>query len=243
LSLEGLLALIAIIIAIYALAQPVQRRSVLLLVPIWLVVLSVVISAGLLIWRYAVPTFHYEFYPWADFVSMVGAFFLPTLGIIIAYVFWLRAKLSAKKDRKFRKFILTCIKDNRFDELLRILDKNEKSLVNVLERDTLDLLFDRRFVEHTISARNWIHLRLLSNKELIEKLTDRFAATNSLMRKLVAAETSPLHSAIVAVYGGREHTYLTDDERKLIDETLQNPEWYMSVRADYTLIIYAYESI
>jgi len=243
LSLEGLLALVGIIIAVYALAQPVQKRSVLLLVPMWPLLSSILISACILIWRYAVPTFGYEFYPWSDFVSVVGAFSLPIVGAIIACVFWHKAKLTTKKDKKFRKFILTCIKDDRFDELLRILEKNEESVVNVLEQRTLDLLFERRFVDRTISARNWIHLRFLSNKALVEKLTDRFAASDSLMRELVAVETSPLHSSIVAAYGGREHTRPTKDEWKLIEITLKNPEWYMSVRADYPLVVYAYETI
>lgn len=39
-SLEGLLALIGIIIAIYAQAQPVQRRPISLIVPIWLCFLA-----------------------------------------------------------------------------------------------------------------------------------------------------------------------------------------------------------
>ena len=104
-SLEGLLTLIGIVVAIYALAQPIQRRSVPLFVPIWFVLFSIIISAGLLIWRYAVPTFCYDFYPWSDFASMVSAFFFPIIGLLTAYVFWHRAKLKKKKDAKFHRFI------------------------------------------------------------------------------------------------------------------------------------------
>lgn len=241
--LEGLLALIGIIIAVYALAQPVQRRSVRLLVPVWLVISSVIISASLLIWRYAVTIFCYRFYPWSDFASMISALVIPIIGVFIAFIYWQRAKLSAKKNKVFREFIQTSVKENKFDELLRILEKNEESVVDVLEQGTLDLIFERGLIENTISARNWLHLRLLSDEKLIKKLTDRSAASNNLMRTLVAAETSPLHSAIVAAYGGREHTRPTEVEWKLIDKTLQNPKWYMNVRADYPIIVHAYEKI
>lgn len=242
-SLEGLLTVAGIIIAIYALAQPVQRRSIHIFVPIWLLILLIVFSVGILIWRYAVPTFCYKFLPWSDFASMILAFFLPVIGAIIAVILWYRAKLKPSKDGKFREFIFTCLYENKFGELMRILDKNKKSVGSVLKPETLDLLFERRFVRHLVNARNWIHMELFSNKELIKKLTDRFRVTNNIMREFVTARTSPLHLAIVSKYGGREHTHITKEERNLITKTLQNPEWYMSVRADYPLIIFAVEEL
>lgn len=238
-SLEGLLTVIGIIIAIYAMAQPIQRLSVHIFVPIWLIILLIGSSAIILIWRYAVPTLHYKFLPWSDLASMICAFFLPVIGAIIAVIFWYRAKLRSRKDGKFRELILTCLYEDKFGELIRILNKNKESLAKVLKPETLDLLFERKFVRHMVSARNWIHLDLFSNKKLIKKLTDRFRVTNNIMREFVTAYTSPLHSAILSEYGGREHTSITKEERKLVDKTLQNPEWYMSVRADYPLIIFA----
>ena len=242
-SLEGLLTVIGIIIAIYALAQPIQRLSVHIFVPIWLIILLIGSSAIILIWRYAVPTLHYKFLPWSDLASMICAFFLPVIGAIIAVIFWYRAKLRPRKNGKFRELILTCLYEDKFGELMRILDKNKESLAGVLKPETLELLFERKFVKHMVSARNWIHLDLFSNRELIEKFTNRFRVTNNIMREFVIAYTSPLHSAIVSEYGGREHTRITEEERKLVDKTLQNPEWYMGVRADYPLIVFAVEEL
>jgi len=243
LSLEGLLTVAGIIIAIYALAQPVQRRSVQIFVPIWLLVSLIVCSAGILIWRYAVPIFNYEFLPWSDFASIIAAFSLPIIGAIIAVLLWIRAKLKPEKDWKFREFILTCLYENKFGELMRILNKNKKSVGSVLKPETLDLLFERRFVRHLVSARNWIHLELFSKNELIEKLTDRFKVTNNIMREFVTARTSPLHLEIVSEYGGREHTHSTKEDRELVDKTLKDPEWYMKVRIDYPLIVFAVEEL
>jgi hypothetical protein len=170
---------------------------------------------------------------------MICAFFLPVIGAIIAVIFWYRAKLTTKKDEKFRELILTCLYEDKFGELMRILNKNKESLAGVLKPETLELLFERKFVRHMVSAQNWIHLDLFSNKKLIEELTGRFRVTNNIMREFVTAYTSPLHSAIVSEYGGREHTRITNEDRKLIDKTLQDPEWYMSVRVNYPLIIFA----
>lgn len=44
-SLEGLLAVAGIALAIYAIPQPVQRRSIGLFVPVWLLPVAVGVSA------------------------------------------------------------------------------------------------------------------------------------------------------------------------------------------------------
>lgn len=238
-SLVGLLTLAGIIIALSALAQPIQRRSIPLFVPIWLIISFFVLSAGLLIWRYAVPTFSYIFYQWSDFASIVGSFFFPVIGVIIAYFCWRRAKLRKKKDTKFWRFILASFYEDKFDELMRIVEKNKESLHEVLEPETLDLLFERKFVKRMVDARNWIHLCLFSNEKLVEKLPNRFRVTDNIIREFVNAKTSPLHLAIVKAYGGREYLHPTEKEWELIEKTLQNPEWYMCVRIDYALTVLA----
>ena len=242
-SLEGLLTVIGIIIAVYALAQPVQRKSLPLFIPVWLVPVFLLLSVLILIWRYAVLTFGYEFYPWADIVSIVCAFFLPIIGALIAISLWHKAKLKNKTDKKFRNYIHTCHHDSKYDELVRIIEKNEDSLAQVLEPETLDLIFERKFVQAMNRARTWLHLHLFSKKELVKKLPDRFRVTDIIMRELVAEKDSPLHSAVALKYGGKEHPSVTDKEWDLVEKTFHNPEWYMSVRADYTLIIVACETL
>lgn len=236
-SLDGLLTLVGIVIAVYALAQPIQRQSVRLFAPKWFIFLSIIISAILLLWRYAVPTFCYQFYPESDMASVLGAFFFPIIGAITAYVFWNKAKLKKKKDKKFQEFILTSYYEDKFDELMRILKRNDESLQEVLEPETLDLLFERKFIRRMIEARNWIHLSLFSIEKLVGKLPNRYRVTDNIIREFVDAKTSPLHLAIVKDYGGREYLQPTKKEWELIEKTLQNPEWYMQVRIDYALTV------
>jgi len=226
-------------VAVYALAQPIQRRSVPLFAPMWFVLFTIVISAGFLIWHYIVPALCYKFLPWSDIGSVVGAFFFPIMGVLTAYAFWYRAKLTKRKDKKFQRFIYASYYEDKYDELMRILEKNEKSLHKVLEPETLDLLFERKFVKHMVDAHKWIHLRLFSNKELVEKLPNRFRVTDNIIREFIDAKNTPLHSAIVKDYGGSEYLRPTKEEWDLIEKTLQNPEWYMSVRIDYALTVLA----
>lgn len=238
-SLEGLLTIIGLVVAVYALAQPIQRRSVPLFVPIWFVLFSIVISASFLIWRYIVPALCYKFLPWSDIGSVIGAFLFPILGILTAYTFWYRAKLTKRKDKKFQRFIYASYYEDKYDELMRILERNEESISKVLKPDTLDLLFERKFVKRMVDAHKWIHLRLFSNNKLIEKLPNRFRVTDNIIREFVAAKNTPLHSAIAKEYGGSEYLHPTEEEWELIEKTLQNPEWYMSVRIDYALTVLA----
>jgi len=86
---------------------------------------------------------------------MFSVFLLPIVGAIIAVYFWYRAKLTTKKDEKFRKFIIICLYENKFGELIRILDKNKESVASVLKPEALELLFDRKFVRDMVSAQNW----------------------------------------------------------------------------------------
>jgi len=199
----------------------------------------ILISARLLIWRYAWSTLCLKFYPWLDIGSVVGAFFFPIIGILIAYGFWHRAKLKKGKNEKFQRFIYASYYEDKFDELMRILEKNEESLPNVLKPETLDLLFERKFVKRMVDAHKWIHLRLFSNKEIVEKLPNRYRVTDNIIRQYVGANNTPLQSAIAKDYGGSEYLCPTEEEWILIEKTFQNPEWYMSVRIDKALTVLA----
>lgn len=240
-SLEGLLAIAGIIVAVYAIAQPVQRRSIMLFVPAWVVPIALLISAGILLWRKGVETFGYEFYTWSDFASTVTAFFLPVIAALVGVILWSRAKLTKGKDKKFYDFIMSCLRENKFDELVRIVEKNENQLSSVLEPATLDLLFEQRFVQAMSHARTWLHLRLLTYEEMVERLPDLIRVIDTVMRALVAEPASPLCAAVACAYGGEERPFCVDSDWELVTKTLQNPVWYMNVRADYPLVMVACE--
>jgi len=241
LRLEGLLAIAGIIVAVYAIAQPVQRRSIMLFVPVWIVAVALLLSVGILVWRKGVEAFGYEFYPWSDFASTVTAFFLPVIAAFIAIFLWSKAKLTKRKNKKFYDFIMSCLRENRFDELVRIVEKNENQLSSVLESATLDLLFEQRFVLAMSHARTWLHLRLLTCEEMLKRLPNLVKVIDAVVRALVAEPSSPLYAIVASAYGAEERPFCTDSDWELVTKTLQNPAWYISVRADYPLLMIACE--
>jgi hypothetical protein len=54
---------------------------------------------------------------------------------------------------------------------------------------------------------------------------------------------SPIQSAVVSESGGIEHLRYSDQDKKLIAATFQNPEWYHDTNAHYPLIITAINKI
>lgn len=242
-SLEGLLAIAGIIVAVYAIAQPVKRRSIMLFVPVLVVPASLLLSVGILVWRKGVETFGYQFYSWSDFASTVIAFFFPVIAALVAIFLWSRGKLTKDKDKKFRDFIMSCLRENRFDELVRIVEKNEKQLSLVLEPETLNLLFEQRFVQAMSRARTWLHLRLLTCEEIVKRLPDLVRVIDTVMRALVAEASSPLCAAVASAYGGEERPFCIDADWELVTKTLEDPAWYINVRADYPLLMVACECL
>lgn len=242
-NIEGLLTIAGITVAVYAIAQPVQRRSIGLFVPVWLVPTALLFSGAVLIWQKGADVFGYELCPWSEFISFLMAFCLPVVSILVCIYLWHGAKLSNCINDRFNAFLLSCLHENKFDELIRILERNEGRLANILTPANLDLLFETRFVQAMSKARTWLHLQLLSDDELRKKLPDICRSIDSVMRVLISEPTSPLCAAVAASYGTDERPFCSDDDWQLLEKTIENPSWYIGVRADYPLVMIACERL
>ncbi len=242
-TLEGLLAIAGIIVALYAVAQPVQRRSVGLFVPVWLVPGSLVLSAVILLWREGGRAFGHEFSPRGDFAMTVASFALPIVATSSAIWLWHAARITKRKDTRFRGFVLTCLRENRFDELVRIIEKNWGRFALACTADTLDVLFEPRFTQAMIQARTWLHLQLLADNAMLDSLPDHIRIAWQLLRELLLADNSPLRNSAIVDEGGDETLCCTDEENRLVDSTLRNPRWYHHCRAGHPLLIAACERI
>ena len=241
-TLEGLLAIAGIIVAVYAMAQPVQRRSIGLFVPIWLVPSSLVLSAGLVLWKEVADVFGYYLLPWADCLVIVMAFLSPVITTIVAIILWDRARLSPRKDAGFREFIRACLRESRFDELVRIMEKNYNRCARAYQRETADLLFDDRLVQAMVQAKTWIHLELLVNEDFYKLLQFPRGAVGRTLRALLSSDNSPLRTAALIDEGGDETLHYNDPEDRLI-KTFRDPTWYHRCEAGYPLLIAACEKI
>lgn len=242
-SFEGLLAISGIVLAVYAIAQPVQRRSISLFVPGWLVPFSLLLSAVVLFWREGASVFGYEFFSWSTFTLTVVSFFFPVIATSWAIALWHIARLTKSKDKRFRDFVLACLREGKFDELVRILERNYHRLAANCKPDTADLLFEVRFVQAMTRARTWIHLKLLTNNALLDLLPDHHHAVGRTLRELLFADNSPLRTSALLDEGGDETLHCTDEEQGLINRTFRNPQWYHRCRAGYPVLIAACEII
>lgn len=76
-SLDGFLAIIAIIIGLYALAGSVQRKSLMMFLPVKIFFAVLIVSALMLICRIAASTYGYVFFKWSDLLTALLPFVLP----------------------------------------------------------------------------------------------------------------------------------------------------------------------
>jgi len=227
-TLNGLLAIVGIIIALYALARPIQQQSVKLFVPYRWIAVGLGISGLVLLALEALALWEIDVGPWVSFSMQVAALATPVGVALWAVRRWRRAELTAEKDGRFKGFILTSLRENSFDELVRILEQNEGRLPEVLSAETAFLLFDRRLIRALIAERSWLHLWLLSNATLRKRLPDPRVAVDWTIRELLASEGTPLHAMVAAAEGSDESAYWSCEESDLIEWTFLDPDWYLS---------------
>lgn len=242
-TLDGLLALGAILVAIVAIADPVQRRSILLFIPRTLLfaalgasVLVVVFLRAAEVWNVATP-------PWARFVLYSGSFSVPVLAVVACILSWHRANLTKRKVDGFRDVVHAALRQGTYDELERILRKNEQQL-HVLPLAVLHSLFDRKVVRALLDARSYLHIELLADPQILDSV-DRSCLlfVDNVVRELVSAPNSPWRSAVLSANGGHDSWAYLDEEREMVERTLENPAWYVDASAHGPLVMTAIETI
>ncbi len=242
LTLGELLAIIGVILAIYALAKPPQRKSIGLFVPLWVVIVGIVFSVVLVLILHALIQWVVKAPAWRFFLGTV-AFLIPIGVICWAVIRWYRARLTKKSDPKFRSFLQSCISDGVYDEAVRVLTKNRDNLPQVITKDTADLVFDSHFVHSLVSARSWLHLELLTNDAMLKILPNYRQAVDRTIRELLVATTSPLRTSALLNEGGDENLHCRTEELSLIEQTFRNPKWFHKYRVNSPLVIFAHEII
>ncbi len=238
-NLEALLTFCGLLAAAVAIMGTVQRKALLLFVPKWLVPGLSCGALILLVMRdapFGVP----PLFGWRlDLVTYflgLGSFLLPVGSAIIAWWFWWRARLSSRNLPYFEVFLHAALREGEFDEVERVLRKNRDTLTNI-PPNAATVLFSPRLVHQMVGTYSFIHLELLACRPFLESLDNRLQAVNTVVRELLMAESSPLQSAVVKRFGGIEHLQYTDLDKKLIESTFEDPNWYHDTYAHYPLII------
>ena len=241
-TLGALLAIIGVILAIYALARPPQRKSIGLFVRLWVVIVGLSISGLLLLSLEILVQYEARAPGWKSALGAM-AFLIPIAVTVWAVLSWHRARLTKKSEPKFRDFLLSCIRDGEYDEAVRILTRNQGDLAKILTKDTAGLIFDRHFIRALMSARSWLHLELLTDSKLIELLPNPLVARDATIRQMASQDESPLHARVAHMQGCDETSYCPESEWDLIERTFGNPEWYLQSHAGYPVLMTAIERL
>jgi hypothetical protein len=244
-TLEALLTFIGILAAVLAIARPVQRHSLRLFVPAWCLPAAILLSLVLMICRDA-PFGVSPPFGWPLSVVLfgltMGAFLIPVAAALWSWAAWDRAKLTGKKVGRVENVFQAALREREFDEVERILRKNQQSLEQ-LPASAASVLFHPAMVTALVDSHSLIHLELLANTHFLKSLENRHGAVEVVVRELLRSEVSPLRSAVVSRYGGLEHLTYSDSERTLMEKTFLNPKWYFEANAHYPLVISAVEAL
>jgi len=241
-TLGALLAIVGVILAIYALAKPPQRKSIGLFVPLWIVIAGLSVSGVLLLALEILVQWDVRAPGWKFALGTV-AFLVPLAVTAWAVLSWHRAKLEKKSEPRFRDFLLSCIRDGEFDESVRILTRNRDHLAKILTEDTVRLIFDSQFIRAMVSTRSWLHLELLADRSLLKRLPNHHRAVDCTVRELLTAEVSPLRSAVLDYDSTHEPHPLSQRDRSLMERTFLDPEWYLTAGPDRPLTHAAVEQL
>jgi hypothetical protein len=244
-TLEALLTFIGILVGVFAIARPVQRRSLSLFLPLWLLPVAIGVSFVLLICRDAplgvIPPFGWPL-PLVLYGLTLSAFMIPVGAAVWGWFSWYRARLSGNRMERVEEIFQTALREREFDEVERILRRNEQVLEQ-LPPSAANVLFRPAIVHALVDSYSMMHLELLANMKFLKSLENRFGAAEVVVRELLRCDSSPLLAAVVAKWGGVEHLVYAESERELIEKTFENPEWYVAANAHYPLIISAMEKL
>jgi len=242
-SLDGLLTFFGILLGIYAIADPVQRCSIMLFSPLWMLITALLIGFILVLLPGAAESWWNPLCKPSLFLIHILSFAVPVSAAIMCGLYWKQARITNKNKENFSDLFKTSLLEKRYNEAVRITKKNQ-SYLTILPMDSLELLFSAELVGELISKRSYLHLELLSDIQFIDSIREkRFDFLNIVIRGLLKAETSPLKSAVLSLYGGYEWHSYSDFERKLFESTFQNPDWYHKTQSHYPLIISSIEKL
>lgn len=242
-SLDFLLSLIAIFVAVYSILNPVQRKSFEIFFPWKRFIGGIIFSFILVSLPYFAAEYHIVPILQLDKVLEYWAFVIPVSILATGIFRYIQARLTLSAEKKLRSFLDACLRENLFDEFERIVQRNRKIICRFSEK-TILRIFNPKFIRVLFQSNSWVHLDLLSDEQGINKMGQlRHDLVDRVIRELLKTQDSPLHSVVFKKYGGKEFCYVFDSEQALIEKTFQNPKWYLNSNARYPLVISAYEEI
>jgi hypothetical protein len=172
----------------------------------------------------------------------VSAFLVPVVAGLWGWGAWHRARLSPRRMRRVEDVFRAALREREFDEVERIVQRNRDQL-HRLPATAVAVLFSPPMVSALMQAQSLVHLELLADLTFLMSLSNRYQAVDVAVRELLRSEISPMRPAVFTQFGGLEHITYSDDERRLMERTFENPEWYHEAGAHYPLVVAAVEAL
>lgn len=243
-SLGLFLTFIAIVVAGYGILNQVQRASLSIFFPWKMFILGMFISFILALLPYFETVYEWNISPGWKAASELAAFIIPIGVLVWGFLKCSQARLALKRKDKFSDFLKVCLRENLFDEFNRITQKNQNCIYK-FPQEIIQVMFNPKLVRSLFQSHSWLPLQLLADIEFIEKVDNiRLNIVNIVVREMLILQESPLKSAIFHKFGGEQFPYIfSDSENELIENTFQNPDWYLKTNAHYPLVTYAWEEI
>jgi len=148
----------------------VQRASLALFVPRWLLLSSCFISLALIVTRDAPFGFRPLFglsQEQAQYFLGLSAFGVPVGGLILGVFLWGRARLTKRNVGGLSRVFKATLLESEFDEAERILRKN-LGRSHLLPASAIEELFEPQMACAFMRARSFVHLELLIENTLVQ---------------------------------------------------------------------------
>ncbi|SHJ18655.1 hypothetical protein SAMN02745165_01737 [Malonomonas rubra DSM 5091] len=239
----SLFAFGGILVAVFAIANPVQRFS-----------FRMFVSAEELFQCFLLTFVLIQLPEFAELVMKksipaagqwgidIASFLVPVVAVFCWLERWWKAELSTENEKLLPELIQVGLREGMMDEIGRVLSRN-KSNFKLMTADTVRSIFDPKVVQRLTRSNSYIHLELLSQDEFLTTIQDVFGPTDIVIRDCINSQESPLRSVIIRSYGGYENHKIQEWESGLMQKTVLCPQWYLKVRCDYPLLFSATEAI
>ncbi len=127
--------------------------------------------------------------------------------IVLGLIFWLcisngkRTELKKKHRRELEDIIKIALRDNKPDEVIKILENNVDKLPDILETDGLDAVFSNKLIASMLKSRSYLHLELLANEKISKAIYQPLEKVKFIVRELLADKNSVLYHLVASTEG------------------------------------------
>lgn len=241
-TLDGVVALLGLLLAILALAGATQRRSYFMFMPVLRLITWLGAAVILVLIPDLIRLIGFEPHRLVSIGFPLGAFVVAVWVTVDGLVAWSRGVIPPNEVGTLEELALTSLNEGNFDEVGRLMRRNVATLRRASE-DALVALFDPKLVQAMVVRRNYAHLELLGEESAFGTRQAALTGVDVVSHALLRADPSPVTSVIVKALGGDERHAALTSEKALAERTYGNWRWYTTSRSAQIITVVGYEAL